>query len=346
MDATPAGKISVARSTPFKRMRSPTGRLSYDPMCTPTFDGFDDAALDNVRSQKRYLSEAMATDLSRLNMAFGDDAGTRRPSSPSVSSMQTDKDSYSGNCCSPTLSECFNPFDSPRVLSRDQLEVPGAGSYRRASNSPSKSGVHPSTSPVKPHLFALGSGHGPPASPMQGTPGRKVGHFSRRGAALDAGERLPPSPSDPQLGMDLRKTALLRSLLLRTEEKVRATPMRRRSRMSDIMHRSAPEPFSRGGGLRSLSELSSPDGSADMDLGGSVSSEDEDDHQGIRPGSGKLGAIFSLSDTEDLSLRERASLILGEASREVNRQHDDTLDPDSVLQPVSFEKGIRHRTSG
>ena len=51
---------------------------------------------------------------------------------------------------------------------------------------------------------------------MQGTPGRRA-HLSRRGAALDAGERLPPSPSDPQLGMDLRKTALLRSLLLRTE---------------------------------------------------------------------------------------------------------------------------------
>ncbi len=65
------------------------------------------------------------------------------------------------------------------------------------------------------------------------------------------------------------------------QEKVRATPgaaMRRRSRMSDIMHRSAPEPFSRGGGLRSLSELSSPDGSADMDLG-SISSGDEDDPQ-------------------------------------------------------------------
>lgn len=61
--------------------------------------------------------------------------------------------------------------------------------------------------------------------------------------------------------------------------------------------------------------------------------------QGTRPGSGKLGAIFSLSDTEDLTLRERASLILGEASREVNRQHDHTLDPDSVLQPVCFEKG-------
>lgn len=75
------------------------------------------------------------------------------------------------------------------------------------------------TSPVKPHLMGSGSScQGPPASPvLQGTPSGRRGHFSRRGAALDAGERLPPSPSDPQLGMDLRKTALLRSLLLRTE---------------------------------------------------------------------------------------------------------------------------------
>ena len=35
--------------------------------------------------------------------------------------------------------------------------------------------------------------------------------------ALDLGDKLPPSPSDPQLNLDLRKTALLRSLLLRTE---------------------------------------------------------------------------------------------------------------------------------
>ncbi len=57
-----------------------------------------------------------------------------------------------------------------------------------------------------------------------------------------------------------------------------------------------------------------------------------------------MGAIFSLSDTEDLTLRERASLILGEASREAHRHLDDALDPDSVLQPVNFEKTIRRRT--
>ena len=80
----------------------------------------------------------------------------------------------------------------------------------------------------------LGAGSGgppgnPPGTPMVcGTPARShggasshLGRASRGGgngvAGLEAAERLPPSPSDPQMGMDLRKTALLRSLLLRTE---------------------------------------------------------------------------------------------------------------------------------
>ena len=65
---------------------------------------------------------------------------------------------------------------------------------------------------------------GPGGSPMWSTPARGNGggggggtHLARRGVPLDVGEKLPPSPSDPQLGMDLRKTALLRSMLLRTE---------------------------------------------------------------------------------------------------------------------------------
>lgn len=65
----------------------------------------------------------MATDLSRLNMAFGEEPGIKGASSPSLSSMQTD----SGGCSSPTLSECFNPFDSPRVHFREHPYVPGAG---------------------------------------------------------------------------------------------------------------------------------------------------------------------------------------------------------------------------
>lgn len=74
----------------------------------------------------------MATDLSRLNMAFGEEPGTKA-SSPSISSMQTDRDS-SGGCSSPTLSECFNPFDSPRVHPREQPYLTGAGAFHFPSS--------------------------------------------------------------------------------------------------------------------------------------------------------------------------------------------------------------------
>lgn len=66
----------------------------------------------------------MATDLSRLNMALGEEpglassgGGLRGVSSPSISSMQTDSGGGGAGCASPTLSDCFNPFDSPSVQS-------------------------------------------------------------------------------------------------------------------------------------------------------------------------------------------------------------------------------------
>ena len=60
----------------------------------------------------------------------------------------------------------------------------------------------------------------PPGSPLPGpcsSPGTR-GRYGHVAAALDwAADKLPPSPNDPPLGMDLRKTALLRSLMLRTD---------------------------------------------------------------------------------------------------------------------------------
>jgi hypothetical protein len=84
------------------------------------------------------LAQTMATDLSRLNMAFGEEpslasgGSARGASSPSLSSMQTDRDSSGGAGAgagggSPTLSDCFNPFDSPSVHSREPLRPPFAG---------------------------------------------------------------------------------------------------------------------------------------------------------------------------------------------------------------------------
>lgn len=51
------------RGTPLKRLRSPPGRMSFDHVLSPPCDALDDAALDNVRSQKRYLSEVNSTAL-------------------------------------------------------------------------------------------------------------------------------------------------------------------------------------------------------------------------------------------------------------------------------------------
>lgn len=73
--------------------------------------------------------QSMATDMRRLNMAFEDEeqgGGCRFASSPSVCSMQTDKDSSNG-CASPAISDCFNPFDCPSVQSRDSPRPPLGG---------------------------------------------------------------------------------------------------------------------------------------------------------------------------------------------------------------------------
>ena len=53
-------------------------------------------------------------------MAFEDEAqgSCKVASSPSVCSMQTDKDDSIG-CASPAISDCFNPFESSSVHSRE-----------------------------------------------------------------------------------------------------------------------------------------------------------------------------------------------------------------------------------
>lgn len=74
----------------------------------------------------------------------------------------------------------------------------------------------PAVSPSKWTPGQMREGSSPP---LCRTPLPRGPHPYKRpsGPSCDAGERLPPSPSDPQLSIDLRKTALLRSLLLRTE---------------------------------------------------------------------------------------------------------------------------------
>ncbi|KAK9821712.1 hypothetical protein WJX81_001313 [Elliptochloris bilobata] len=194
-----------------------------------TSESGDDAAVDNVRAQKRYLSEVMATGLSRLNMKLADDAATPT----SLHGMDTDAASgASGGAMSPTMSECFSAYGTPGVHSRKrsvrhaaisgpaELQSPGGGEregvFPGGSGDMRMAAAPACTTPVAEARFGQAAGLG-------------------LRSALDLGDKLPPSPSDPQLNLDLRKTALLRSLLLRTEEKAAPTPvgaLRRRSRMS------------------------------------------------------------------------------------------------------------------
>ena len=78
----------------------------------------------------------------------------------------------------------------------------------------------PAAPAVSPSKWVPGQMNPGSSPPMCRTPLPRPGpHPYRRPSTpgCEAGERLPPSPSDPTLSVDLRKTALLRSLLLRTE---------------------------------------------------------------------------------------------------------------------------------
>ena len=69
-------------------------------------------------------------------------------------------------------------------------------------------------------LGGMNQGSSPPIcrTPiLRSHPYRRGGSGGVTPGGCDGAERLPPSPSDPQLSIDLRKTALLRSMLLRTE---------------------------------------------------------------------------------------------------------------------------------
>ncbi|CAL5227390.1 g10343 [Coccomyxa viridis] len=319
MEISP-GKFQRPRSTPMKRVRSPESRMQTDSLLSPTRDRVEDSALD-IRSHKRFLSESMATDMRRLNMALEDEAqgSCKVASSPSVCSMQTDRDDSIG-CASPAISDCFNPFESSSVHSRESPRPP-LGGLKRGARGPAA----PAVSPSKWVPGQMNPGSSPP---MCRTPLPRPGpHPYRRPSTpgCEAGERLPPSPSDPTLSVDLRKTALLRSLLLRTEEKCKPTPcktIRRRSRMSEAMPGGLPTMAEEPSARRVYAQLCSgdPSGSQDMETAASHSSDEE-----CSLGDAKLelggSAIFNFSDAEDLGAKQRASLLLCELSKQ-------DLDPD------------------
>ncbi|CAK0755364.1 hypothetical protein CVIRNUC_002369 [Coccomyxa viridis] len=325
MDISP-GKFQRPRDTPLKRLRSPESRMQSDSLLSPSRDVIEDCGMDSIRTHKRFLSESMATDMRRLNMTLAgeEQAGSSKlasSGSPSMCSMQTERDSSNG-CASPAISDCFNPFDCPSVHTRDSPRLPLGGPMRRTSSGAAAPAVSPSKRAV---LGGMNQGSSPPVcrTPIQrSNPYRRCGNGGATPGGCDGAERLPPSPSDPQLSIDLRKTALLRSMLLRTEEKGKPTPsksIRRRSRMSAASSRGLPAMAKEPTARKVYAQLCSPDGSQDMETGGSHSSDEECSEGDAKQEAS--GTVFNFSDAEDLSVKRRASLLLGRISKQ-------DLDPD------------------
>jgi len=127
--------------TPGKRPRSPLKDAHLLLLGPGAAEGSDDAAVDNVRAQKRYLSEvcspgrpiravlgfgatdagvgshwqAMASGLSRLNMRLSEEATSPAP----AHGMDTGGDSaLSEGAASPSGQDGFAGFSTPRLRTR------------------------------------------------------------------------------------------------------------------------------------------------------------------------------------------------------------------------------------
>lgn len=226
MDSVEASHVERPPHSSLKRSRSPELKLAQ----LRKAGGVDDVLTDNLRSQKRYLSQvrsalsgqpaartcalctcncasscgsllrklptqAMATDIVRLNMAA--------PASPAPavsmnhsSSMQTANDismrsssveMFDDGChlATPTSKRQHLSVEVPDVVGPD---LRSAQPHRLSDSN------HISNGMVQPHSMT------PQAQRFK-----------------DTHDKPPLSPSDPCYGMDLRKAALLRSLMLATE---------------------------------------------------------------------------------------------------------------------------------
>jgi len=189
-----------------------------------------DVEVDNVRS-KRYLSEVMATDLSRLNMAREDpDAslsccpGLRLEltagscSNEAAATPCKDRKAFAScldglDAASPNVQVhplfCSRlPFD-PRAMRR--LVSPTTPSS--SSSSPGHAAALASSSPSTPAAHTT-----PSSSAFGSSSGASFLHKTRQLRGFEASAAgLPTSPSDTQLSSDLRRTAMLRAMLKRTD---------------------------------------------------------------------------------------------------------------------------------
>ncbi|KAL3140278.1 hypothetical protein ABBQ38_004546 [Trebouxia sp. C0009 RCD-2024] len=191
MDTLEVNGVERPPQSSLKRSRSPEVKLAQ----LRKAGGVDDVLTDNLRSQKRYLSQAMATDIVRLNMA----APASPPPAVSMnhsSSMQTANDASMRSSSVEMLDDSCQIATPTSKRQHLSLELPDAAGPDVRSAQPHRlsDSSHISNGMVRPHTMT------PQAQRFK-----------------DTHDKPPLSPSDPCYGMDLRKAALLRSLMLATE---------------------------------------------------------------------------------------------------------------------------------
>ena len=160
--------------------------------------------------------QAMAVDLSRLNMELPNSRGfqSRRHHEVLVSRQPCfDVTSES----SPSSTEDEHQATSSRPQSESSVHLAAANKISAASNladGPKNIQWHPQPTAQSSTCLA-GPGH--PFAARLCTP-------ERRACNRIQANKAPPSPNDPELCTNLRKSALLRSMLSRAEESARHAP--------------------------------------------------------------------------------------------------------------------------
>ncbi|CAF1702761.1 hypothetical protein Bca4012_003383 [Brassica carinata] len=195
--STPISASSPASSS------SPSGKRTRDPED-------DEVYLDNLRSQKRYLSEIMACSLNGLTV--GDSLPVNMLDSPSRSDTLLSPNNHIHR---DDLSLQYSP------MSEDSDEARFCEDPITSTSSSQQPESRP-TSPVSPYRYHrpltsttshhLSNSHSCPASMSTNatTP-------QSRPRGSDTEGRFPSSPSDICHSSDLRRTALLRSVQMRTQ---------------------------------------------------------------------------------------------------------------------------------
>ncbi|KFK30788.1 hypothetical protein AALP_AA6G025900 [Arabis alpina] len=202
---TSESKSAVSSTTSSS---SPSGKRTRDPE--------DEIYLDNLRSQKRYLSEIMACSLNGLTV--GDSIPVNMLESPARSETflyhrddlplqysPMSEDSDEARFCEEPSTSSSQPESrptSPVSPYRYQKSYTSTNSPHLSSSSSATMLLHSHTCPASMITNATTSSPSPsPASRQRGS---------------DTEGRFPSSPSDICHSSDLRRTALLRSVQMRT----------------------------------------------------------------------------------------------------------------------------------